>query len=290
MPGLIIPTKLADSIAVHGDERRRSWLARLPDIVEELAARWSLRIGAPFEPGGECAWVARARDASGQPVVLKVSFRYEESEHEAAGLQEWAGEAAVLLHDATEDDDTLALLLEACDPGTELGQQEPEERQDEIVAGLLPRLWREPPAGHPFRPLSEMCDQWADEHEAASTQSLDPGLARDGVALFRALPRDPGPVVLLATDLHAGNILSAQREPWLVVDPKPYVGDPHYDPLQHMLNCEQRLLADPHGLAHRMADLLDLDADRILAWLFARSVVECEWWPQLRGLAERLAP
>jgi hypothetical protein len=51
--------------------------------------------------------------------------------------------------------------------------------------------------------------------------------------------------VLLCTDLHGDNILAAQRELWLVIDPKPYVGDPAYDLLQHMLNCEDRLAAAP---------------------------------------------
>ncbi len=54
--------------------------------------------------------------------------------------------------------------------------------------------------------------------------------------------------MLLATDLHAGNVLRAEREPWLVIDPKPFVGDPTYDALQHMLNCDDRLRADPVGL------------------------------------------
>ena len=58
------------------------------------------------------------------------------------------------------------------------------------------------------------------------------------------------------------NVLSAEREPWLVIDPKPYVGDPTYDPLQHLLNCDERLHADPRDLARRMADLLGLDAER----------------------------
>ena len=108
--------------------------------------------------------------------------------------------------------------------------------------------------------------------------------------MWRRLPGEATRHVLLATDLHAMNVLAAEREPWLVIDPKPYLGDPHYDPLQHMFNCESRLLADPHGLAHRMADLLDLDADRLLRWLFARSVVEHQWWPGLSGLAAQLAP
>jgi streptomycin 6-kinase len=51
---------------------------------------------------------------------------------------------------------------------------------------------------------------------------------------------EPPRRVLLATDLHAMNVLAATRQPWLAIDPKPYVGDPHYDPVQHLLNCEQR--------------------------------------------------
>lgn len=53
--------------------------------------------------------------------------------------------------------------------------------------------------------------------------------------------------MLLCTDLHGDNILAAQRESWLAIDPKPYLGDPAYDTLQHMLNCEGRLAAHPAG-------------------------------------------
>jgi streptomycin 6-kinase len=96
--------------------------------------------------------------------------------------------------------------------------------------------------------------------------------------------------VLLATDLHGGNILAAQREPWLAIDPKPYVGDPAYDLLQHMLNCEDRLAADPGGLATRMAALAGLDAGRARQWLFARSVQESIGSPLRRQVTRRLAP
>jgi streptomycin 6-kinase len=57
--------------------------------------------------------------------------------------------------------------------------------------------------------------------------------------------------VMLCTDLDAGNVLAAQREPWLVIDPKPYAGDPTYDVLQHMLNCDRRLAADPRSSPSR---------------------------------------
>lgn len=119
---------------------------------------------------------------------------------------------------------------------------------------------------------------------------LDAGLAADGIGLFRSLPRSADRDVLLCTDLHAGNVLAAQREPWLVVDPKPYVGDPTYDVVQHLLNCPKRLHDDPLGLVARLSDLLDLDRERLRLWLFARCVQESPDWPHLGYIAKQVAP
>ena len=141
-----------------------------------------------------------------------------------------------------------------------------------------------------------MCAAWADETEEAfawaagstARAGLDRGLVRAGLELFRTLPASAGRHVLLATDLHAENILAAGRERWLAIDPKPHVGDPAYDPLQHMLNCD-RLFTDPTGLARRLADLLELERDRLLLWLFARIVQESPGQPALGEVAVRLA-
>ena len=95
--------------------------------------------------------------------------------------------------------------------------------------------------------------------------------------------------MLLCTDLHAGNVLSSQRQPWLVIDPKPFVGDPAYDAIQHMLNCD-RLAEDPAGLATRMAALLAVDPERVMLWLFARCAQESLHDATMREPARRLAP
>lgn len=108
--------------------------------------------------------------------------------------------------------------------------------------------------------------------------------------MFRELPAAASSKVLLCTDLHAGNVLAARREPWLVIDPKPYLGDPAYDVLQHLLNCDARLAADPAGLADRMAGLTGLDCGRVRLWLFARSVQESAGSPLMRQVARHLAP
>jgi streptomycin 6-kinase len=275
----------------------REWLGQLPQTVTDLASRWSLEVGEPFQPGGQCSWTAPAADASGAALVLKVAFRFEggEERDEAAGLEAWEGNGAVRLHAFCDTGSAYALLLERCLPGTPLGQVLAEPDQDVVVAGLLRRLWAHPYQGYPFRPLAEMCQAWADEFEAGyaaapPSNRLDPGLAREGIALFRELPGTAPSRVLLCTDLHGDNILAARRAPWLVIDPKPYVGDPAYDVLQHMLCCEERLAADPAGLAGRMARLAGLDPGRVRLWLFARAVQESADAPILHQVARQLAP
>jgi len=275
----------------------RDWISGLPAIVAALADRWSLRLGEPFEPGGQCSWTAPVTGPEGADLVLKVGFRFPggDERDEAAGLRLWNGNGAVRLHAAHESDSAYALLIERCLPGTPLGQALPEPEQDEVVTGLLRALWAQPHAGYPFRPLAQMCAAWAGEFErdyaaASPADRLDLGLARAGIALFRALPQTAGRRVLLCTDLHGDNVLATQRAPWLVIDPKPYIGDPAYDVLQHMLNCEDRLAADPGALALRMADLAGLDGGRVRQWLFARSVQESIGSPLMRHVAGRLAP
>ena len=232
--GLRLPSNLVDSLAGDPTPERREWLAQLPVVVRELAERWSLRLGEPYEPGGRSAWVAPVVDAVGRELVLKVGWRHYEAAHEADGLRAWAGCGAIRLHDADVGGRTCALLLERCRPGTALAVTEPEPAQDVVIAGLLRRLWIPPADGHPFRPLQEMCEAWASEFSerlATSPGSCDPGMARVAVEIFRLLPATADRAVLLCTDLHAGNVLSAEREPWLMVDPKPYAGDPAYDPV-----------------------------------------------------------
>ena len=241
---LRVPAYLQHSTDTGGPARV-AWLAALPARVDALRERWGLALDPPFEPGGNCAWVAPGTDGHGRDVVLKVAWRHDEGLHEAEGLAAVGGDAAVEVH-AFEHlaDDTTAMLLERCRPGAELrGRPEPE--QHVVITGLLRSVWAvDLPAEHPFRPLAAMADAWVGRSEArlvADRTRLDAGLARDGLDLFRELSR-PGPDdVLLFTDLHAGNVLSGQRRPWLLIDPKPYIGDPHYDLLQHLLNCDASL-------------------------------------------------
>jgi streptomycin 6-kinase len=267
-----------------------AWRSSLPGTIAELTSRWSLTIGKPFDAaGGTGSWVARATLKNGTSAVLKIGMPHMESTHEADGLRFWSGDGTVRLLEA--DEKSGAMLIELCEPGTPLREIR-ETEQDEVIAGLLRRLWQLPPAPHPFRPLTMMIDHWVRESMAAAKRWGDSGLVQEGLDLLNRLSRSAPTEVLLMTDLHAGNVLRAKREPWLVIDPKPFIGDPAYDATQHLLNCRERLKHDWRGTIRRFADLLEMDAERVRLWLFARAAAEPrgEWRSDgLSDLARRLS-
>lgn len=270
---MIIPEQLSANCRSHSE--RRAWLLRLPAMLELLAERWSLRTAPPFEHANvTCSWVAPAVRAGGMPAVLKLGMPHMEGASEIAGLRFWNGDPTVQLLDA--DDDLGAMLLERCHPGYSL-HSEPEHKQDIVIATLLKRLWERSASPHdlqPFRHLSRMLEFWRDETLAQAHRWPDAGLVREGLRLWEALGKPLPSDVLLATDLHAGNVLRSEREPWLVIDPKPFVGDRPYDVVQHLYNCETRLHADPIGTVERLADLCEIDAERLQLWTFARAAAD----------------
>src|SRR6202020_2310295 len=69
----------------------RRWLDQLPRLVDEIVSDWGLELGEPNLPGGQCAWVAAARGAAGEELVLKVGWRHPEAEQEADALEHWDG-------------------------------------------------------------------------------------------------------------------------------------------------------------------------------------------------------
>jgi streptomycin 6-kinase len=266
------------------------WLDHLPGILRTLKNRWSLTFGVPFNDDATCAWVAPVALADGTSAVLKLGMPHMEGEHELQGLRFWNGDPTVRLLDA--DEELGAMLLERCEPGTPL-RSLPESEQDLVIADLLRRLWRTPSTPYPFRALSVMTEFWTRETLADIEHWPDTGLVHEGLRLFRDLPSSaPTDDVLLATDLHAGNILRSERRPWLVIDPKPFVGDPAYDATQHLFNCRERVRSDPHGTIGRIAELLGLDRERVRLWMFARAAAEprADWKDNdLIALARSLA-
>jgi streptomycin 6-kinase len=124
-----IPPQLADAVEEDDHPERLEWLAALPAVIDGIASDWGLELGDPFLPGGQCAWVAPARNPAAEELVLKVGWRHREAEHEADALRFWDGDGAVRCLATRSLHDSSALLLERCSPGDQLSLL-PEPEQD----------------------------------------------------------------------------------------------------------------------------------------------------------------
>jgi len=261
----------------RGEPAGGAWLDSLPRLVAECAELWSLRLGTPFE--AHISYVASAELADGRRAVLKVNFPEPESEREPDALLHWDGEGAARLLD--HDPERRALLVERCEPGTQLWEVADEEEANGVAASVLRRLWRRPPDGHEFRLLAEQAASWVAElpaHWEHFGRPFERALLDEAVGFLREAGPAQGEPVLLHQDFHGGNVLRATRQPWLAIDPKPLVGEREFDTASLLRDRRPELLGDPAATARvrrrldQLAAGLDLDRERMRGWGVAHAL------------------
>ena len=251
-------------------EEGRKWLDRLPGLVAGCLADWALEAGEPFEYAYASLAMPVTR-ADGTDAVLKVQFPHRESDHEADALGLWGGDGAVRL--LARDDERGALLLERCVPGTQLSTEAPERALD-VLIGLLPRLWK--PVGEPFTTLADEAAWWVSYLSSSWERAGRPcgrRLLDAAVDALRELPSTQGEQVLLHQDLHAGNVLAAAREPWLVIDPKPLVGEREFGiaPIVRSFELGHTRSAVLRRF-ERLTGELGVDRDRARGWTIGQTL------------------
>ncbi len=273
----------ARMIEVHG-ERGAEWLRELPALVEELTARWGLRVGEPFA-ALSYNYVAPAERADGTPAVLKVGVPHKELFSEMEALRLYAGHGMARLLEA--DRERAAMLLDRLRPGTPLLKLADDEQATRIAAQVMRGLWR-PIAPEEERHFPTTRD-WAAglgrlrARFGGGTGPLPAPLVERAEAVFAELHASAAEQVLLHGDLHHENILRGERAPWLAIDPKGLIGEPAYEPGALLRNPLPALIERPDALAverRRIAILaasLGLDAARTTAWAFAQAVLSA-WW------------
>ena len=252
-----------------------AWVDALPRRLADLLEEWELEVdGEPTH--GRTALVAPVRSALGD-AVLKVVMPQEESEHEALGLQRLGGGGAVRLLRA--DPHRNALLLERLHSRdlTDLWDVE----ACEVVGGLYDRI--HVPAPPQLRTLTSYVDRWTDDlTRLPPSAPLPRRLVEQAISLGRALVADEaGSGVMIHGDLHYENVLAADREPWLVIDPKPVSGDPHYEVAPLLWNRWEELEGDVRGGVrrrfHATVDAAGLDEHRARDWVVVRMMHNALW-------------
>ncbi|MEV6058634.1 aminoglycoside phosphotransferase family protein [Nocardia asteroides] len=277
---------------VFGDAGQR-WLDELPRLVEKLCAAWESTVIGPAFEGGTHAFVAPVRRADGSVAVLKVPVVDEENIAEPTGLFRYGGDGAVRLY--RFDADSGAMLMEWARPGTPLLEQpgfpslegRPENvDRVRLACALLRRLRREPgavPDAYPALPrATAVVAGWArrlrsPEPELAEVLPAD--LREQALAWCARLAEPQGPLLVVNRDTHLGNIVAAEREPWLLIDPKPYLGEAAFDAgFLGMIQVQSDPTPD-HARAVLAATARDLDipVDRAAGWMFLRAIEEIIW-------------
>ena len=265
---MLIPESLHGITAFPGG---REWFARMPGLVAAACERFSVTPGAPYE-GGVAAWVAPVSDEA----VLKVRFIDESTAAEPEALRFFAGDGAVRV--LAEAPDLGALLVERCHPGRRLLEHPDLWEAVEIACGLLRRLWRPLPGDHPFETAAARSRAWSREIGAC------PGIPASWRAIAaeraEALAGDAGPLVLGNQDYHLGNVISAQREPWLLIDPQPIAAAPAFDTGHFVRDIVWRGALERERVGEviaRVAALLDLDPGLVGDWALIRTAINVVW-------------
>jgi streptomycin 6-kinase len=274
-----LPQALVDSVTHVLGDPGRAWLDALPSLLAACEREYGLTVGPPFELSYN--YVAPATLADGTDAVLKLSPFSRDFRRELATIQHYDGHGMVRLLDS--DEARGVALLERLQPGTMLAQLDDDDSQTEIAASIMLQLRRPSP---PDRGLLTTRD-WLGAFERHRTEHGGAGplpgdLFERGEAVFDELLQSSAPAVLLHGDLHHYNILSAQRAPWLAIDPHGVIGEPAFEVGAFFGNPLD--LASRPGLPRILerrgrifSERLGFDYHRIIAWAFAYRMLSAVW-------------
>ncbi|MGI5213077.1 aminoglycoside phosphotransferase family protein [Plantactinospora sp. CA-290183] len=268
-------------VTVWGEDGRR-WLAGLLETLAQTCRDWQLTPDRPYELAYH--YVTAVTCADGTRAVLKLGVPSGESlRTEAPTLDAWAGRGAVRLLRA--DLDRGALLLERAEPGDRLRDLVParDTEATSIAVDVLRKLAVPPPPGCPLPDLLTLA-QGFDDHLARFGDGgpLPTDLIVRANGLMRELCASAPERMVLHGDLHHDNILRAEREPWLAIDPHGFVGDPGYEVGALLYNPEPddrdpALTALVPARVEQLADGLGMPVDRVVAWGFVHAVLSDVW-------------
>ena len=275
---ITIPVRLRETVGASADASGAAWLESLPELARELMDRWKLTLERVFEPGGRTSLVLYVRRDDDSPAVLKLGLPCPEADPEHAALAHWDGRGAVRLFAAAPDQ--RGMLLERLHGEVPLLSLAESKAMLE-AAGTLQRLWVAPPAGHAFTSVAErvagLCANLRRRRDLPADPELRP-LLDEALAVADDLLADPAEELLLHGDFHHGNVLAAERSPWLAIDPRPLVGERAYD-LAWLAQDRLETLAGvpgPQAAARRrlqrLSDAVDVDRDRLRGWALFRTV------------------
>ena len=279
--GGLIPFDIPAGLLSFGDREEgwRPWLDALPRLVHDVVEEWELTYDGPPRHGF-CALVVPVRTTGGRPGMLKLSWPHDEEAHEHLGLETLRGNGMVRMYRA--DPRRHVMLLERLHADEDL-RSLPVDEACEVVAGLYRKI--HVPAPPQLRPLTDYIARWTAGLEALPADAPIPRrLVEQTIALGKEFVSDPSATgTMIHGDLHFENVLAGDREPWLVIDPKPMSGDPHYELAPMLWNRWDEAVASGNireAVRRRfflLVDTAELDEERARDWVVVREIHNALW-------------
>ncbi len=259
-----------------------------PELSAELTKRWHLE-DATLIADTFTSHVFRARQ-HGQSVIVKcLKPRGEDELHGIDYLRWRGGHGAVRVLDLTgtnclmEDAGEMSLLKYHQAKGDAAAHAE--------LARFLPDLFAPHPRPAPAT-LPSLHDALSDLFRLAAKldhRECDEPI-RLAASLAERLLASQTTIRPLHGDIHHGNLVSPDGMEWRAIDPKGYLGDPHYDVANlfgNPLGAPELILSHKRAaeLATMLAATLGLDRTRILQFAVAHCGASIAW--SLKDTAEQ---
>jgi streptomycin 6-kinase len=275
-----LPLKFRQNIKGLYGAKGEKWLDDLPQTLEEICVKWNLTL-EDFFPNLSFNFVAKCFDNKGEKYVLKVGVPDEDSPllTEKRTLEAFDGKGVVKV--LRYDEKLCAMLLERAVEGKTLSETCGEDyaKAVEIAIEVLKKLPRNPPDKTQFINL----ETWIDGLNRAFKAGFAPEKVSKAQEFFAALIEPFERKILLHGDVHFDNILSARREPFLLIDPKGLIGEIGYEIAvflndlagwtEHLANRKMIL----ETAVKRFSVEFAVSSQDLRKWCFAFAVLSA-WW------------
>ncbi|GAA5012691.1 hypothetical protein GCM10023317_50180 [Actinopolymorpha pittospori] len=279
-----IPEELRQFTQAREGSKGVAWLASLPDLVDELLQHWNCVPDGPVA-SGKVGIVVPAKSASHGEVALKVSFPHPANLYEPDAYETWQGHGAVALLE--RDDTRFAMLLERIGPSKPY-EVLPVDEAMAVAGALVRRLAVPAPSNLPR--LTAITAEWTETIGRVADRTTDrlPASVVDAAleTVWDLCSNQPDTMV--HGDLHFNNVLRGVREPWQVIDPRGFAGDPAYDAITLLrttaVGGRELGFIDPDdfepGILRWLtifAEAAELDRDHVRRWAQARCLANAQF-------------
>jgi streptomycin 6-kinase len=275
--------------ALDRGEEGAAWLKRIPDLVRRAERTWSISAGRPFELSYN--YVAPAEMRDGTHLVLKIGFPGDkefQSEIDSLLLFNGKGMARLLEYER----DYATMLLERIEPGSSLEEVQDDANATRVLASVASTIHRPLNETHNFPSVADWFGGFGRHRNAfdGSTGPMPSRIFEEAEELYAELIATMTRPGLVHGDLHHGNVLSGNREPWIAIDPKGVIAELAFETAAMLRNPYSRVEQSTNmyqlltGRIIILSEELEIEPDRIRNWGFAQTVLSAIWSIEDHGI------